>query len=169
MTCGVEVSFGFILYVFIILRSLNISQVLPFYAPVRCFYLKQHVKNRPNKKTRINLLVYTCKYFTHLCSCGDRVRAHNRVHRRSRSCPGCWHSVVHKTPYRAASIRQSLEGDRYVKELMAVTHWTINIPFKYATSPLKKLAENPALFTEPSDTNFIHSWLELLLMSSGFS
>ncbi len=41
--------------------------------------------------------------------------------------------------------------------------------YNSGVSPLKKLAANPALFTEPSDTNFIHSWLELLLISSGFS
>lgn len=35
--------------------------------------------------------------------------------------------------------------------------------------PLKKLAAKPALLTEPSDTNFIHSWLELVLRSSGLS
>jgi len=36
-------------------------------------------------------------------------------------------------------------------------------------TPLKKLAAKPALLTDPSETNFIHRWLELVLMSSGLS
>lgn len=35
--------------------------------------------------------------------------------------------------------------------------------------PLKKLTAKPALLMEPSETNFIQSLLEVLLMSSGLS
>lgn len=46
---------------------------------------------------------------------------------------------------------------------------TPSTPWSNPPKPLKKLTANPALLMEPSETNFIQSLLEVLLMSSGLS
>lgn len=61
---------------------------------------------------------------------------------------------------------------KWKKKITKVISFVISLCMfvrKYQNKPLKKLAENPALLTEPSDTNLTHSWLLLLLTSTDLS
>ena len=109
--------------------------------------------------------------YTHSHSCVCQLPAHIQGRRRICSCPACSDNAARSARCQVQNTHPSLTKESSLFSLPnKLNHSVLLIAVTEITFlPLKKLAANPALLTDPSDTNLSQSWLELLLMSSGLS